>query len=422
MATDSAVLMKPKCSKNSWVSLQIGCREHYSIPIMFSHAGLLQKLLTDIWWPPTRLNAMFPSRLTRSLQGRYQQEIAGSDVSHDFFKFMLAEVMYRSRRLSGWQINMDRNSAFQAWAIKQIELLGEDKGSLNVFSYSYSARDVFRSLPSESCKVLAQIDPAFVEEEIVCREHERYSNYLSSWHTAPAEYWENVREEWELADHIVVNSQWSKDALQKQGVAEKKLKIIPLISSVPVSVKKAGDRVLPETFSARDPMRVLFLGAAILRKGIARLLEAAQLLEGSPIVFNIVGYKGISPPEEIEQLTSIRWISPVSRLDVGDQYRNNDVFLFPTLSDGFGMTQLEALQHGLPVISSRYCGEVVRHGTNGEILEDISPEVIAETLLRLVNEPSTLQMYSDNAEQDLMLYSENSIFQKFKDMVDGVSI
>jgi glycosyltransferase involved in cell wall biosynthesis len=36
--------------------------------------------------------------------------------------------------------------------------------------------------------------------------------------------------------------------------------------------------------------------------------------------------------------------------------------ILPTLSDGFALTQLEALAYGCPVIASQFCGEVVTPG------------------------------------------------------------
>jgi glycosyltransferase involved in cell wall biosynthesis len=78
-------------------------------------------------------------------------------------------------------------------------------------------------------------------------------------------------------------------------------------------------------------------------------------------------------------------------------YRESDVFLFPTLSDGFGLTQLEALGHGLPVIASRNCGAVVAHGVSGLVLSEVSPEVIADAIMQLVRDRDLLGKLKANA-------------------------
>ena len=63
---------------------------------------------------------------------------------------------------------------------------------------------------------------------------------------------------------------------------------------------------------------------------------------------------------------------PVTRKQAAEFYRDADVFILPTLSDGFAITQLEAQAHGLPVIASKNCGKVVENGVNGIILDEPS--------------------------------------------------
>ena len=72
-------------------------------------------------------------------------------------------------------------------------------------------------------------------------------------------------------------------------------------------------------------------------------------------------------------------------------YTNADVFILPTLSDGFAITQLEAQAFGLPVISSKFCGGVVESGLNGIILGEPSAANIAAAVRDCIAEPDRLQ-------------------------------
>ena len=80
----------------------------------------------------------------------------------------------------------------------------------------------------------------------------------------------------------------------------------------------------------------------------------------------------------------------VSRGEVAKYYREADVFVFPTFSDGFGLTQLEAQAWKLPLVASRFCGDVVRDGINGVLLREVSAEAIASVLLDFVRNPGRL--------------------------------
>jgi glycosyltransferase involved in cell wall biosynthesis len=57
-----------------------------------------------------------------------------------------------------------------------------------------------------------------------------------------------------------------------------------------------------------------------------------------------------------------------------------DVLVFPTLSDGFGLVQLEAMAAGLPVIATPCCGEVVKNRVNGLIVPPRDAQAIVSAL------------------------------------------
>ena len=73
------------------------------------------------------------------------------------------------------------------------------------------------------------------------------------------------------------------------------------------------------------------------------------------------------------------------------------MFILPTLSDGFALTQLEALAHRLPVIASRQCGEVVIDRVNGLLLEEPTAAAIEEALRFCLQNPDQLAQFSENA-------------------------
>ena len=162
-----------------------------------------------------------------------------------------------------------------------------------------------------------------------------------------------------LADRIVVNSRWSLEALVKQGVQESKLNIIPLCFEPPTDTPHAALR----TPNPTAPLRVLFLGQVILRKGIQYLMQSAKMLEGENIRFDVVGPAGITPEAMRSAPKNMFFHGRSTRDQTVDWYRQSDVFVLPTLSDGFALTQLEAMAHGLPVVTTRRAGaaDLVAH-------------------------------------------------------------
>ena len=139
-------------------------------------------------------------------------------------------------------------------------------------------------------------------------------------------------------------------------------------------------RQYPAEFSHSRPLRVLFLGQINLRKGIGPLIDAIRLLVGEPVEFWFVGPVQIPVPPDLRDNPQVRWIGPVSRDDTARLYQDADVFLFPTFSDGFGLTQLEAQAWKLPIISTKFCGDVVEDDINGRILSEVTSGEIAANI------------------------------------------
>src|SRR5213075_2946067 len=102
-----------------------------------------------------------------------------------------------------------------------------------------------------------------------------------------------------------------------------------------------------------------------------------QALRNESIEFWMVGPRQCRPPEQLRRLKNVRWFGRVAQANAAQYYRDADIFILPTLSDGFAMTQLEAQAHGLPVIASEFCGKVVDNGRNGIVLEEPTAACIA---------------------------------------------
>lgn len=379
-----------------WIVSQIGAREHYAIPQALHGEEALAALMTDFWVPPGHPIGKIPGG--QRLRERYHRELAGANVFAPNVRMLGKELEARLGRRQGWSVMMGRNQVFQKQAISFLR--NRDWGNAEkptLFSYSYAARDLFRYAKDQGWKtVLGQIDPGPEEERIVGEEHARYPDLTSSWRPAPAEYWKLWREELELADRIIVNSEWSRECLLKEGVPGEKMEVVPLVYGDQATGKRVQDAgVMSDAIQNSElkiqNLRVLFLGQINLRKGIGRLLDAMRMLKAEPIELTLAGPSEIDPVAWAD-LPNVDWVGPVPRSEVGGLYEQADVFILPTLSDGYAITQLEALARGLPVIASRHCGAAVVHGGNGWILPDLEPATICELLLEARNSSHLLKV------------------------------
>jgi glycosyltransferase involved in cell wall biosynthesis len=387
----------------SWLCCQLGAREHYAIPRALFRLSLLDRLATDAWvWPSSFLAKLSGSRLA----DRFHDELRDAPVIAFNSSLMLFETLTRVRHLTDWQSIIARNRWFQRKVVSYLRRSQLCKGAwlprsctLSTFnsqpillSYSYSALEPFRHAKSRGWKtVLVQIDPGPEEERIVAEEVARVPELAGDWQPAPVEYWASWRKECDLADRIVVNSEWSREGLMRSGLPSEKFSVIPLAYE---GSKVACARSYPAYFTKERPIRVLFLGQANLRKGIARLLDAARILRDEPVEFWIVGPVQVTNATTVARDARVKWFGPLTRNQAAEKYRAADVFILPTLSDGFAITQLEAQACGLPVISSKFCGRVVESGRNGIMLEEPSGPCIAAAIRHCIADPNRLQQFA----------------------------
>jgi glycosyltransferase involved in cell wall biosynthesis len=379
-----------------WICCQLGAREHYAIPRALYQTGKLIHLLTDAWVRPQSFSTQIPHPALRSLRDRYHPDLANAPVTSFTPNLLQFEITHRLSKTSNWERIIARNQWFQRQVIQHLETQKFQFSTPPIlFAYSYAAIDLLRYAKKQGwTTILGQIDPGIIEEKIVLQEHQSHPTFAPDWQPAPSAYWESWHEECQLADRIIVNSTWSSQALQQVGVPAEKLHTIPLAyraDKVPPSFQRA----YPQQFSPDRPLRVLFLGQIILRKGIAAVLEAAKKLQSQPIEFWFVGQSDLDQSQF--NYPNIRWLGSAARSDVDQYYQQADVFLFPTLSDGFGLTQLEAQAWKLPLITSQFCGTVIIDRINGLVLPEVSGNAIVDTLQYCLNHPDQLQTFANQA-------------------------
>ena len=399
-----------------WICCQIGAREHYAIPRALNNINQLNCLITDSWISSQSIINKLPDNILKNLRERFHPDLTQSQVFSFTESLIAFELQQKLLQTKGWSKIIARNDWFQRKTVsllKKQSFIATKQSPICIFAYSYAASEIFCYAKSQGWNtILGQIDPAIIEEELVINLHQKHQQNTSNWQPAPSQYWQNWQLECQLADQIIVNSQWSNIALQKTGISEKKIKIVPLAYESDRVIKNFT-RNYPSTFTQHRPLKVLFLGQVILRKGIIPLLESSKILRDYPLEFIIVGSLGITKPS-LQEYPNVKWIGSVPRSMTADYYREADLFIFPTLSDGFGLTQLEAQSWQLPIITSQFCGEVVQDRGNGLILSEVTGETIAQALKFCLENPQELQRFSENAQITYDRFGMSNLKEKLK--------
>jgi glycosyltransferase involved in cell wall biosynthesis len=186
---------------------------------------------------------------------------------------------------------------------------------------------------------------------------------------------ERVEEEYELADAVRVSSEWAKRSMVSRGVPAEKIQVI----AQPLNLSRFTAGREPEP--ADGPLRLCYVGNLNLAKGFHYLLRALRAF-GADASLEIVGATGNRPCRLLFERER-RGLSVTSAPgDPLPAYRRAEVFVFPSLHDGFGFAAAEAMACGLPVVITGDSGAAdwVRDGRAGWVVAPRDVGALTEAL------------------------------------------
>ena len=193
----------------------------------------------------------------------------------------------------------------------------------------------------------------------------------------------------EHANALLIGSRSFADEVQgHHGTAAERFTVVP--GGVDTERFHPGPERPPGALHAVP--RFLYHGRVDRRKGVIDLIDAVDRLRDGP-PFEVL-ISGIGPDldaarERIDELhlgARVSLSGHVSYADAPQVYRDGDIFVSPTWSEGFSNTILEAMASGLPVISTESIGVVdcVRNGRNGLLVPCHDVAELATQMQRLL--------------------------------------
>ena len=170
-----------------------------------------------------------------------------------------------------------------------------------------------------------------------------------------------------------------------------------------------AQRLISARQSDAGPLRILFVGNLIARKGLHHLIDALSRLPPAEWRLDVVGDDAVDRAYAAalrRQIGAaglegnIRLHGRVSDSELAQQYRAAHLLAVPSY-EGFGIVYLEAMAFGLPVLASVHGGggEIVGHGVNGFLVEPADTDGIAAQLSALAGDRDRLALLGRNARQ-----------------------
>lgn len=227
-------------------------------------------------------------------------------------------------------------------------------------------------------------------------EHEKLFGEYPFHHVRDPYLWSLHVKYMNLVDSIVCPSTRSKRILEEEGV-ETPITVIPHGTEIPDTVAP-----LPDDFA------VAYLGVAGVDKGIVYLVQAWSQLNYDDTELVLAGFGTDAFEPVIKRLVEHGKFRLLGRVDkIRDVFDNCSVYVQPSINEGFGITALEAMAHGRPVIVSRGAGssDCVTDSVDGFTVPAGDPDAIATMIQWFKDYPDKAQELGTAARETAKEYS-----------------
>lgn len=232
----------------------------------------------------------------------------------------------------------------------------------------------------------------------------------------------------EAADRVVTVSEYTKNIVtHNYGIDPSKIVVVHNgIDAVDYPEKEEDDLGLNE-LKKQGYKIVLFLGRITLQKGPDYFLRAAEkILRYSPKTMFVVVGSGDMEGQMMEEASQMGisgnflfagFLRDAARSRI---YHSADAYVMPSVSEPFGITALESLLHGTPVVMSRQSGasEVVLHAMKTDFWDT---DEMADQILSILENPSMKEEMGKNGEREALscswLHASEKLQKVYGDLI-----
>jgi glycosyltransferase involved in cell wall biosynthesis len=213
---------------------------------------------------------------------------------------------------------------------------------------------------------------------------------------------------------VCVSENTKKDVMKLYRVAEEKIRVIAegYESNVKIQIPNVKSNQNAQISNLKPYL--LFIGRLEERKNIVRIIEAFEILKEKyaiPHEFLLVGKPGFgygriqAKIQDSRFKIHIRELGYVTEEEKWTLLQNAEVFLFPTLYEGFGIPVLEAQSVGVPVVTSNTSSLPEVAGEGAVFVDPLQAEGIAAGIQKLLSDEVFRSGIIEKATHNVSRYS-----------------
>lgn len=220
---------------------------------------------------------------------------------------------------------------------------------------------------------------------------------------------------------VIANSEFLQDRIRKTYQLPAS-KVTKLYKTIPLD----GIEFNPQR-AFGNTIKVLFVKADYLVGQLPLVAAALKKLPQYSFLLTVIG------PEPwfaghvrsfFENISNVQldYQGPQPQARVYEALRSHDIFCVPSYTEAFGVANIEALAHGISVVSSRVGGipEVVDNGNNGWLIESGNVESLTVALVECIENPQLRLKKAENGRKFIQKFSKDEMLRNFVQMLESV--
>jgi glycosyltransferase involved in cell wall biosynthesis len=175
------------------------------------------------------------------------------------------------------------------------------------------------------------------------------------------------------------------------------------------------------------PIQVLFVKADYRVGNLAVLIRALATLTQYKFVVTVIGPESRFKSEirsfvPQTDTISLNYLGPQPQAVVYEYLRRNDIFCVPSNTEALGVANIEALAHGIPVISSQVGGipEVLNYGANGWLVTPNDSSALASAFQECITNSILRKQKSEQGKQFVERFTKDVMLDEFIKIVENV--
>lgn len=378
---------------------QHGARRRYAIPRILEREHVLEALYTDssaysFLGKIIRLLPIIPNKSIQRLSKRVpfgvpEKKVFSSDCS------TLYEIIQKifQRPVTGVELSNQRHKILSKkmikWGLRDSNI---------VYTMLQEGIAFVEYAKAHGVKNVLDVCVSPLSQKIMTEEFSNFSDWGAASYFNNSLWDELNKESLELGDILLCPSEWVAEGVKTiLPNLSSRIKIVPYGSSISYNGK------------TNKPVinRVLFAGGDPLRKGLHYLAKAASLLK-SEIPDLDVRVAGALEEKVIKHpiCKDLNFLGKLSSEQMKGEYLSADVFILPSLSEGFAGVVAEAVVAGCPVIVTKEAGSPIINGREGLIIPARSVNAISTSIKKMLFDRKFRDSCSNNCINQIPFYSD----------------